>query len=190
MTVDVPRCTLVPLPPPGTQRSESAAYGGSNATPQGSLGSSLGLALLHQRVGGVYSMQHLSDRLLQPEHHRCLLPQAAGPPHIQHSQLRQGRGLPRNRTRGERSDLQDCITRSSTPQSGQRLPDLAFWTKVGVCGDSGVWLHRAQIQQRHQDCIRQVHKSVRLIMGTANELYQHMSKIQEDINVRAATQFP
>lgn len=101
MTVDVPRCTLVPLLPPGTQKPEHAAYGGSNAIAPGFLGSSLGLALLHQRVGGIYSMQHLSDRLLQPQHHRCLLPQAAGPPHIQHGQFSQGWGLPGNRIEGE-----------------------------------------------------------------------------------------
>lgn len=164
MTVDVPRCTLVPLLPPGTQKPEHAAYAESNAIPQGFVGSSLGLALLHQRVGDIYSMQHLSDRLLQPEHYRCLLPQAAGPPHIQHSQFSQGWGLPRNRIRRKLSDMQDCMTRNSTLQSEERLPNLAFWTKVGVCGNSGVWLHRAQIQQRHQDCIRHVYKLVRLKM--------------------------
>lgn len=179
MTVDVPRCTLVPLLPPGTQTPEYAADGESNAIPQGFVGSSLGLALLHQRVGGIYSMQHLSDRLLQPEHHRCLLPQAAGPPHIQHSQFSQGWGLPRHRIRGKRSD--SCRTRYSTLQSEQRLPDLAFWTKVGVCGDSGVWLHGAQIQQRHQDCIRHGYRLVRWKMRMFNVLYQHMSKIQEEV---------
>lgn len=184
MTVDVPRCTLVPLLPPGTQKPEHAAYGESNAVAPGFLGSSLGLALLHQRVGGIYSMQHLSDRLLQPQHHRCLLPQAAAPPHIQHGQFSQGWGLPGNRIEGKRSDRQDCRTRSSTLQREQRLPDLAFWPKVGVCGDSGVWLHGAQVQQRHQDCIRHVYKMVRFNMWMCNELYRHMSKIQEEVSAR------
>lgn len=131
------------------------------ATPQGFAGASLGLAVLHQRVGGIHAAQHLSDRLLQPEHHCCLLPQAAGPPHIQHSQLRQGWGLPGNRTRRKPSDTHSGMTSNSTQQSDQRLPNLAFWTKEGVCGDSGVWLHRAQIQQRHQDCIRHIYRLVR-----------------------------
>lgn len=96
-----------------TQKPEYAAYGASDAVPQGFVGSSLGLALLHQGVGGIDSTQHLSDRLLQPEHYRCLLPQAAGPPQIQHSQFSQGWGLPRNRIRGKRSVSQDCMTRNS-----------------------------------------------------------------------------
>lgn len=55
-----------------------------------------------------------------------------------------------------------------TQQSQQRLPNLAFWTKEGVCGDTGVWLHRARIQQRRQDCIRHIYTSVRTNDVTAD----------------------
>lgn len=114
------------------------------------------LAVLHQRVGGIYSTQHLFDGLLQPQHYRCFLPQAASPSHIQHSQFSQGERLPRDRIQSKLLNMHDYKTYSSTQQSKQRLPNLAFWTKEGVCGDTGVWLHRAQVQQRHQDWIRHI----------------------------------
>lgn len=60
-----------------------------------------------------------------------------------------------------RERFQTCTTTQFTADTQQRLPNLAFWTKEGVCGDAGVWLHRAQIQQRHQDWIRHIYKSVR-----------------------------
>lgn len=67
------------------------------------------------------------------------------------------------------------MNHNSTQQREQRLPNLVFWTKVVMWGDSGVWLHRAQIQQRHQDCIRHIYQLVRLntynwIMWTTNGL--------------------
>ncbi|KAF3832572.1 hypothetical protein F7725_026237 [Dissostichus mawsoni] len=45
-------------------------------------------------VFGINSTQHLLHRLFQPQHHRCLPPEAVRPPDIQRSQFSQGRGLP------------------------------------------------------------------------------------------------
>lgn len=116
-------------------------YADSNAIPECFIGNPLVLAVLHQRVGGIYSTQHLLDGLLQPQHYRCFLPQAASPSHIQHSQFGQGGGLPRDRIQRKISNMHYYTTYSSTQQSEQRLPNLTFWTKEGVCGDTGVWLH-------------------------------------------------
>lgn len=133
----------------------------SNTRPGCFVGIPLVLAVLHQRVRGIYTTQHLFDGLLQPQHHCCFLPQAPSPSHIKHGQFNQGGWLPRDRVQRKLSNMQRWTTYRSTQQSKQRLPNLAFWTKEGVYGDTGVWLHQAQIQQRHQDCIRQMNKSVR-----------------------------
>lgn len=134
-----------------TARRVCSTSADSDAIPERFIGTSLGLTVLHQRVGGIYSAQHLFDGLLQPEHYCCLLPQAASPSHVQHRQFSQRWGLPGDRTQKQLSNMLYYATFSSTQQREQRLPNLAFWTKEGVRSDSGIWLHRAQIQQRHQD---------------------------------------
>lgn len=51
-------------------------------------------------------------------------------------------------------------------QRDNTLPYLTLRAKEGMWGDCCIWLHSAQVQERHQDCSRHIYIDVKVVIDT------------------------
>lgn len=62
-------------------------------------------------------------------------------------------------------------------QRDNTLPYLTLRAKEGMWGDCCIWLHSAQIQERHQDCSKHIYINMKVVRNTYFQLTDVNSKV-------------
>lgn len=65
------------------------------------------------------------------------------------------------------TELLDLLhLRQIRQQRDNTIPYLTFRAKEGMWGDCCIWLHSAQVQERHQDCSRHIDIDIKVVRNT------------------------